>query len=57
MSDDDYFSVSLHTELEGDFFDDVAPAIPPMPIQPEAPTIALEGATVPTPDPSPEGAD
>ena len=34
MSDDDYFAGSPHTESEGDFFDDVAPADPPMPLPP-----------------------
>ena len=57
MSDDDSFAGSPHTESEGDFFDDIAPAAPPMPLPPEAPNIDTEGATVPPPDPSPEGAD
>ena len=57
MSDDDSFAGSPHTEPEGDFFDDVAPATPPMPLPPEAPNIDPEGATVPPTDPSPEGAN
>ena len=57
MSDDDFFDGSPHTESEGDFFNDFAPAAPPMPLPPEAPNIAPEGATMPPPDPSPEGAN
>ena len=57
MSDDDFFARSPHTQSEGDYFDDVAPAAPPMPLPPEAPNIAPEGAKVPPPDPSPEGAN
>ena len=57
ISDDDSFAGSPHTESEGYLFDDVAPAAPPMPLPPEAPNIAPEGATVPPPDPSLEGAN
>ena len=34
MSDDDSFAGSPHTESEGDLFDDVAPAPPPMLLPP-----------------------
>ena len=57
MSDDDSFAGSPHTESEGDFFDDVAPAAPPMPLPPEAPNISPEEATVTPPDAYPEGAN
>ena len=57
MSDDDFFDGSPHTESEGDFFDDVSPAAPPTPLPLDASNIAPEVATVPSPDPSPEGAN
>ena len=50
--DDDSFAGSPHTESEGDLFDDVAPAAPPIPLPPDAHNIAPEGATVPPPAPS-----
>ena len=34
MSNDDYFAGYPHTESEGDFFGDVAPAAPPMTLPP-----------------------
>ena len=54
-SDEDYFAGSPHTESEGYFFNDVAPTAPPIPLPSEAPNIDPGGATVPPPDPYPEG--